>query len=170
MKSFLQKFFILFIFFIPLFSTAYFYKQTSLTFPYFENLHHCKHHIYYPDQDLLHDIQQGVPYHEALIVFDSEENKLMVLRDNSGNIPVRQWFENVHLPTGEPGNPYFSQYQYNHYLDIESLNLRLRSVELLNCFCSYDVYAAFDAFGIHYPCLGQHNRNNRFFVYKVSYF
>ena len=170
MRNFLKKLFFIFMFLTPLFSTAFTNRNVQKQFPHFGNLHHCKHSVHYPDQDLLLDIQQGTPYYEALIVFDNEENKVMVLRDNSGNIPLHQWLENVHISTDEPGNPYFSQYQYSHYLDIESLSFRLRSVEFLNCLCSYREYTASDSFGISYPCLRQHNQNNRFFIYKVSYF
>ena len=132
--------------------------------------HSCKHSIHYLDYDLLSDIQNGVPYNEAIVFFHPEENRVMILRDSSHTIPTGQWFENVN-ERDEPGNPYFSLWVYgNSYLDIESLRYYLRSAELLNCMCPYEVYAAYDTIGIPYQCLERHIHTNPYFLFRIRFF
>ena len=131
----------------------------------------CKHSIHYPEHDLLEDIQNNVPYQKAKIEVDMQRNRMRILYDSQGNDAQHQWMRNVNMTTGEPGNEFFFQENLINYMNIEPQHYALRSVELMNCLCPYQVYAAPDSFGINYRCQELHEeRNHGIYLYTLTYF
>ncbi len=166
----MKKYFLIILFFplfFPLLSSAKKIEKKDIFYPL-----HCEPRtIVYSEDDLLHDIEHGVPYETALVLFDEAQNRVKILSDSQGNDAHHQWLANINQVSSEPANPYFSEYIYSDdILGIESHSYGLRSVTLLNCMGPYDLNAAPDAFGIFYPRLSQHLSTHPYFFYRISYF
>ena len=127
----------------------------------------CIISIDYTEPDLQQDIQDGLPYEYAFVLFDHMQNRMRILYDSQGNNSQGVWMQNVNPITDEPGNQYFSQWKPRDDIRIiESMQYALRSVHIIPCPGSYHINAAPDSFVLHLSNPAQ----ERYELYRITYF
>ncbi len=161
MRNIHKIIFIIF-FFLPTLSYAYITNSSAKN-----NFHlQCQIQNHYSEQDLLKDIQEEIPFENAILLYNQEQEKIKILFDSQGNDESHHWIENF-SQNGDAGNPYFTIYRYGNTLIVESNSYGLRSVKIFPCLCSYRINAAPDAFLLTIPCI---QNFPHIILFQITYF